>query len=282
MGRPATCEEIGQTDVMEQDLLGRLDPTARDDFDQHLFECDACFDRLQTMRALRRELAATASARRAEPVRVNRGWISNWDWKWALAPAAAALMLVLGVSLWHRPSPLLAPTPATSTSQPAGASAAAPAAPAPAAQVSLAELGRFQPPPFVPSSLRGIQDDAAARFREAMAHYARGDYRGAIPGLRAAAQLDPEAAHATFFLGICHVLAGQLDEGIRALSQTISLGDSPYLEEAHFYLARAFLQNNDPVRAREQVERTIRLQGPLEDEARQMLAALDRLPMKRP
>jgi tetratricopeptide (TPR) repeat protein len=125
--------------------------------------------------------------------------------------------------------------------------------------------------------VRGVQDAATARFREGMRHYADRDYRGAIPGLRAAAQLDPAAAHATFFLGVCYVLTGQLEEGIRALRQTIGVGDSPYLEEAHFYLAKAFLQNDDPARGRQEIERTIRLRGALETEARQLLAALDRL-----
>jgi tetratricopeptide (TPR) repeat protein len=151
---------------------------------------------------------------------------------------------------------------------------------APPAEVSLAELRRFQPPTYSATSLRGIRDDATVRFREEMKHYAVGDYRGAIPGLRAAARLDPEAGHASFFLGISCVLTGQREEGIRALRQTIGVRDSPYLEEAHFYLAKAFLQNNDPVRARQEVERTIRLRGALENEARQLLAALDRLPAR--
>jgi tetratricopeptide (TPR) repeat protein len=142
--------------------------------------------------------------------------------------------------------------------------------------MSLAELGRFQPPAFAPTSVRGVQDASTARFREGMKHYADGDYRGAIPGLRAAAQLDPGAAHAMFFLGVCYVVTGQLDEGIRALRQTIGVGDSPYLEEAHFHLAKAFLQKSDPARARQEAERTIRLRGALETEARQLLAALDR------
>jgi tetratricopeptide (TPR) repeat protein len=280
MGRPATCEQIRQTDVMEQYLLGRLEPTARDEFDEHLFECDACFDRLQTLRALRRELAATADAHRIEPARVDRSWI--WNWRWALAPIAVALMIAVGVAVGQRAIPSSALTTRPSTDQPAGAAGGSLPPQASAAVASLAELGRFQPPTFVPSSLRGIQGDATARFQEAMKNYVQRDYRGAIPGLRAAVRLDPEAAHATFFLGISYLLTGQLEEGIRALRQTIDLGDSPYLEEAHLYLARAFLQNNDPIRARQQIERTIQLRGPLEDEARRLLAALDRLPPRQP
>lgn len=268
-----TCEQINQHDVMEQYLLGRLPVAARDEFDQHLFECDECFDRLQTLRALRRELQATAAVRRAEPVLPSR-----WTWKWALAPAFAAVVIAVGVSLWPRVQPPSAKDPATAASQPSGAltpeGAPGQGSPAP---VLLAELGRIQPPTFTPGSLRGIEDQATARFRDAMTRYAAGDYRGAIPGLRAAVQLDPQAAHATFFLGACHLLIGQLDEAIRALRQTIGVGDSPYVEEAHFYLAKALLQNNDPAGARQELERTIQLEGALEGEARRLLADLNGL-----
>jgi tetratricopeptide (TPR) repeat protein len=273
--RHMTCEEIRQSDVMEQYLLGRLESAARDDFDEHLFECDECFERLQTLRALRHELAATATARGAEPARASLGWI--WNWKWALTPMLAALLVAVSVSVLQRATP--PSEPGLPTGRPAGASRTTRPAP-PSASPSLAELGRFQPPTFAPTSVRGVQDAATARFRDGMKHYANSDYRGALPGLRAAAQLDPDASHATFFLGVCYVLTGQREEGIRALRQTIGVGDSPYLEEAHFYLAKAFLQNDDPVRARQEVERTIRLRGALENEARQLLAALDRLPAR--
>jgi tetratricopeptide (TPR) repeat protein len=288
-----TCEEITQRELMERYLLGRLEQPDRDAFDEHLFECEACFERLETLRAVRHELAATADALHAEPERARRGWI----WKWTLVPTFATLVIV-SVVVWPRVFRSPAETPATPAGQPAGGSATAPpgqvtpgqvtpgqVAPgqgqpgqsaSASASVTLAELGRFEPPPFTSGSLRGFQDTAAARFREGMTLYARGDYRGAIAGLRAAARLDPEAAHATFFLGICQVFSGQRDEGIRALRQTITLGDSPYLEEAHFYLAKAFLQRNDSVSARQELMRAIELKGPLEQQARQLVDELDR------
>ena len=267
--RHMTCEEIEQSDVMEQYLLGRLPPAARDDFDGHLFECDECFERLETFRALRRELAATATARRAEPVRATRGWI----WRWALVPTFATLVIV-GVTVWPRAFPPSVPAPARPARRPRRAP-----------RLRRARLPECRSPSSAacshprsnPRSFRGVQDAATARFREGMKHYRDGDYRAAIPGLRAAAQLDPEAAHATFFLGICHGLTGQLEAAIRALRQTIAVGDSPYLEEAHFYLAKALLQNNDPAGARQELARTIRLRGLLENEARKLLADAGRI-----
>jgi Tetratricopeptide repeat/Putative zinc-finger len=272
-----TCEEIQQHERMEQYLLGGLAPADRDELDQHLFECEACFERLQTMRALRRELAATAAVRAAEPPRADRGWI----WKWALVPALAALVII-GLIVWPRVLVPPVPAPTISSGRPGGGSVTPPSGRDVPAPVSLIALGSFQPPAFTPGAFRGIQDEATRRFREGMTRYASGDYRGAIGGLRAASRLDPDAAHASFFLGICYVLTGQRDEGIRALQQTIRLGDSPYLDEAHFYLAKTYLQNNDPTSARQELDRTIALKGPLDREARQLLADLDRSQTRRP
>jgi hypothetical protein len=295
-----TCEEITQLELMERYLLGRLEQPDRDAFDQHLFECEACFERLQTLRAVRRELAATAGARDAEPERAR----FSWTWKWALVPAFATVVIV-SVIVWPRVFRSPVQVPAIPGGQSAGGSVTTPPGQGSSGQPSsgqpssgqpsqgapgqgqsaavlLAELGRFEPPPFTPGSLRGVQDTAAARFREGMTLYARRDYRGAIAGLRVAARLDPEAAHATFFLGICYVLGGQHDEGIRALRQTIQLGDSPFLEEAHFYLAKALLQRSDPASARQELTRTIELKGPLEQQARRLLADLDRSQAGRP
>jgi tetratricopeptide (TPR) repeat protein len=269
-----TCDEIEQGDVMERYLLGRLDEASRDEVDEHLFTCDACFERLQTLRALRRELAATVGVRGVEVVPEKAGWI----WRWTLLPALAVLVVAIGVTLGPRAFPPSGQSTSTSPGRP-DRPAGTPGQPSP---MALAELGKFQPPAFAAASLRGVPEAATARFRDGMAHYARGDYRGAIAGLRAAAALDPQAAHATFFLGICHVLNGELNDGIRALQQTIDAGDSPYLEEAHLYLARTFLQNLDPIRARQEIERTIGLRGPLEKDARQLLADLDRLPTTTP
>jgi tetratricopeptide (TPR) repeat protein len=117
-----------------------------------------------------------------------------------------------------------------------------------------------------------------------MRHYVAKDYRAAIRGLTTASELDPAAPHASFFLGISYLLTDQADPGIRALQKTIALGDSLYLEEAHFYLARALLLKDDASGARRELERTLQLRGDREEEARRLRDELDRLspPPRRP
>ena len=104
--------------------------------------------------------------------------------------------------------------------------------------------------------------------------YAAGDYAGAIPALRAAAALKPDAPQMSFFLAACQLLDGDTKAAAAGLERTIALGESPYLEEAHFYLAKAWLGLGRVPDARDHLRRTIDLRGRLEQDARRLLAQL--------
>jgi tetratricopeptide (TPR) repeat protein len=141
--------------------------------------------------------------------------------------------------------------------------------------VALTVLARVEPPPYIPLSLRGPRNEAAARFDTAMRRYAARDYAGAVSDLSAAARLSPTSAHVSFFLAICQLLTDQLDAAIAGLQATIALGESPYLEEAHFYLAKARLRQGDVRAAQTELKRTIELRGQLEADARRLLAHVE-------
>jgi tetratricopeptide (TPR) repeat protein len=141
--------------------------------------------------------------------------------------------------------------------------------------VALSVLASVEPPPYIPLSLRGPRSEAAARFDAAMRRYAARDYAGAVPDLSAAARLNPNAAHVAFFLAICQLLTDQLDVAVVGLQNTIALGDSPYLEEAHYYLAKARLRQGDLRAAQMELKRTIELRGQLEADARRLLAQVE-------
>ena len=47
------CEDVKGRDLIEGYLVGRLDESERESFERHYFECEACFEDLQTFRALR-------------------------------------------------------------------------------------------------------------------------------------------------------------------------------------------------------------------------------------
>jgi lipoprotein NlpI len=60
-------------------------------------------------------------------------------------------------------------------------------------------------------------------------------------------------------------------------AETIALGDSPYLEEAHFYLAKAYLQKGNTDEAKKLLQSTVRLRSEREAEARLLLRQLQTL-----
>lgn len=265
-----TCEDVQTGEIVEAYLHDRLTDDSRDAFEQHYFECAGCFGLLQTYRDLQAELARTRD--HAAPV-TRRSWV----WQWAWVPAAAAVCLAVGLTLWQRPlgdpSGALAVTQPSVPSVPERPSQPAPLPPA----VSLANLARIDAPRYTPGRLRSAGDEATATFREAMTRYERGDYAAAVSGLRAAAALDPEAPHIGFFLGISHLLMSQPDAAIAALRQTLALGDSPFTEDAQFFLAKAHLRKEDVAEARTHLQRTVQIHGAREGEARDLLLQLERV-----
>ncbi len=110
-----------------------------------------------------------------------------------------------------------------------------------------------------------------------MEQYRKTDYEGAITDLLSAADLDPGGAHIRFFLGISQLMLGQDSAAIDQLRAAIALGDSAYLEEAHLYLAKAFLRRRDIGAAETQLNTLIQLRGSGTDEARRLLTQLENL-----
>src|SRR5450759_2944994 len=111
-----------------------------------------------------------------------------------------------------------------------------------------------------------------------MAPYAAGDFSTARDALRKALDADPSSLDARYFLGICHLLTGGLEPGIAELRQVIDAGSaSPYVEEAHFYLAKAYLKQGKVRQARERLEKVAAQTGDLSQPASEIL---NRLPLQ--
>lgn len=293
---PARCAWIERDEVFEGYVRGVLGPEDRDAFESHYFECAACADRLNTYSALRAELAALpVEVPALQPARGRKRW-------WALAPVAATCVLAVAVFLWFRnpprpasPAVVAGAPPATAPVMPPSTGSAvlssaatsssvqAPAAraedpqPSASAVVAMSTLVHVDPPLYVPVALRGPRDEGAEQFAAAMRLYSAGDYAGALAGLRAADELKPGAARTRFFLAVCLLLGGRNTEAAAAFEQAIALGESAYVEESHFYLAKTLLRLGRFAEARRELQRTIARQGGLEEEARQLIAQIDAL-----
>ena len=276
-----SCEYIEAHGFAERYLLGKLSEPERDAYERHYLDCERCFHELTTVGALRTELNGPATPAISPTRAPQPNWLPVW--------LGAAAVIVLGVGLWTMGlGREIGTAPATGVSDPAvGPPAPVAAAPATTATapvetpVSLATLARFEPPPYEAPVLRGTENEARKLFQAAMTHYLAGAHAKAVDGLRLATARDPRASDAGFFLGVCFLLTKQPQPGITELRRTIALGDSPYLEEAHFYLAKGLLQVGDVNAARRELRTMIALAGDHEREAKQLLAQVDRLRKER-
>ncbi len=148
----------------------------------------------------------------------------------------------------------------------AGARAQAPASSIPEERYEL--LATFPAPPYSPES------PAPKDFANAMRSYAKQDFAGAIPELRAAATATPSFIAARFYLGICLLLTGDRISGIEDLRAVTEAGDTAYLERARFYLAKGLIAEHDIPRAQTQLESLIAQHGDLEKQAAALLAQI--------
>lgn len=238
------CDEIEKGEIAEKYVTGGLGEIEQADFEMHFLGCQRCFAQVELWSSLQAVLP-----------RPHRPGVRTMA---ILAVAASLLVAVGAVWLWLRPVP--------------GRQVARPAASASAsARRDLTALAEFSPPLYRQPRWRSPSQTG---FERAMQLYSKGDYAAAAPRLRAALEADPANSAAQFFLGICYLMRGLEDQGIAGLRATIAIGDSPELEEAHFYLAKALLRKHDPAGAIAEVRRAIALRGPRQKEEQSLLDSI--------
>ncbi len=167
----------------------------------------------------------------------------------------------------------------------------------------LFRLGQADPPPYtfagfnagreegpVPGGQKmGVRPPSAQVgrrhvFASAMAAYIEGRYAAALPLLEQAVEAEPAAPDTRFFLAACRLLLGRPKEAATVFTQAIQLGPSLYLEGAHFYLAKAYIQMNQLAEAEDELQATVAIQGRLSVEAASLRARLQavRSALKKP
>jgi predicted Zn-dependent protease len=134
----------------------------------------------------------------------------------------------------------------------------------------LALLARFEPPEYDAAD----NADDSREFRAAMEHYRHSDYAGAVAGLRAVVQAHPDSVEARFYLAICLLLTNDRPGGIQLLKDVTASGNTPYLESARFYLAKALLSEGNLAGADLQLRIIIEMHGKLENQAQVLHAQI--------
>jgi len=237
------CARFHDENLLDDYLAGRLTSDERERVELHYFECQSCFEQLQARMAAGQVL-------RELPRR------SPWRWVSWLAAAAALVACVVLFGPHKRrlrtENPVIAGQPNRSE-----------------------ELARIEPPRYERMVLRGPGSEAGAAFKRAMREYSGGRWREAAESLEGVAKLDPAAPAPKYYLGICLLASGRAEDGARVLEGLIALGDTPYLEGAHFFLAKAHLAANRVSAARTHFEAAARLRGEWEAEARRCLTRID-------
>jgi TolA-binding protein len=297
MQRLMECEHVLGNEIADGYLRGALSAADQEAFEDHYFECARCFGELENLSLLGQAVARGAADVEARFRTGDRR--ARWTW------VAAAVVAFVAIGLYWfvrsngpperradgegrvaqqqraarvQPAPEAPSRPLPEIASPAQ-SRHPPAVPVSAGakvrSAALAVLAVVQAPPYTPAILRGALDEPERRFREAMRLYVNRDYAGAKPELRVAAALDRERPDIAFFLGICALLTDESVTATTELRRTIALGESPYLEEAHFYLAKSHLRRGELSAAAAQLKATVRLRGEREKEAREMLKKLE-------
>jgi hypothetical protein len=140
----------------------------------------------------------------------------------------------------------------------------------PAERIEL--LARFEPPVYEASTADSAK--GSREFRAAMEHYRKHDYATAIVGLRAAAAAQPPSVEARFYLAICLLLTNDRPAGVQELQAVIAAGDTPYLEPARFYLAKALLADRNIRGADIQLRVVVEMHGSFEKQAQVLQAQI--------
>jgi tetratricopeptide (TPR) repeat protein len=247
-----TCHEADASDLLDGYVRGTLSDEQRDAFEQHFLGCASCAGEVETALEIHEVLRSAPRRRSAVPL---------W------AAAAAALVLVALLAVWwtsrgpERSGPV---ADAPSRDVPAPAPTPTPS------EEALLELAQVAPPAYEETVLRGGEDT----LRQAMRLYREGRYGDAIRGLEAAMARNPQADHVIFFLGASYLLDGQTGPAIDALRIVAERPESPFSEEARFYLAKALIRDRRLEDAKAELEKLASSDGAWATDARDLLERL--------
>jgi len=251
------CQRVEQKEMIEKYLAGKLAEAEAEAFEQHYLGCQSCFDELRFHHATAIELRNKHSTSPQKVAMPRAVW-----WPWAVAAAAILLLTLVSVPVFYRrqdPEIVQTPIPQQSDSP----------------QAIIAQLASVEASPYVPLTLRGGSGSPASeRFQLGMERYSRRDYASASGLLEQAVGLKPNLQPALFYLGVSQLLTDQPDKAIATLSALVRIEATPYLEESHWFLAKAFLKKHDLVSAEKELEAAVMLNGAHLDEARRDLGTI--------
>lgn len=214
-----TCEQAREQALAARYVARRLSRDEAEAYESHYVACPRCQEEVRLAVAVRRELRVPPGTER------HRRRVA-WVWGGLGLAAAAGLAAILLLRL-RSPSAEL---------------------------VGLG--GVLEPPVYLGVQVRGPSVHADSLFGVAMAAYGEKRYRDAILGLRAALAAGVDSVPAEFFLGASLLVERRSSDAAEAFRRVIAGGETPYLVESRYYLAKSLLRQG---RGREALEELRRL-----------------------
>lgn len=198
-----SCDAVRARASIERYVAGTLPEPETAALEEHLLTCEPCQSEIRLAVAIREALPEVGQ---------RRPWRPRWLGSSVITVAAAAVLAgVLLISRDRVPD-------------------------------QLSELGRLtQPPVYLGVAVRQEPSPADSLFDEAMAAYMTGEFADAAVGLSRALAAGADTVPVEFFAGASLLMTDRPADAVAAFRTVIANGDTPYLAEARYYLAKALL-----------------------------------------
>jgi len=130
----------------------------------------------------------------------------------------------------------------------------------------------YQPYPNIASSVRGELTEG--KLQDALQQYDARDYKATLNLLQEIHVTEPNNVAANFYAGVSYLKVEESERAATSLQKVIELGDSKFSEPAEWYLALAFLQQNDLEKTRAALEAIIATDHLYKEQAVKLLERL--------
>ena len=197
-----TCVAIEERAVVERYAARTLSESETELFEEHLLTCATCQSEVRLAAGIRAGLSAAGRPRRTSR------FVAGAGAGLAIAASIAVLLIVQS-----EPEPYLI------------------------------ELGAVaERPIYLGVPVRGVGSESDSLFTAAMSSYGAADFQDAEVQLRRVVALDDDALPAHFFLGATLLELGRPDEAETQFAWVVQRGETQYVQEAHYYRAKALLR----------------------------------------
>ena len=309
------CASIRQDDLIERYLCHQLDESASDGLETHMLGCPDCSRLVEDLQSLRCELEERAAIIRAAPAKQRRFlfWLPTVATGAAVVLVGLGLLhlwkvtrkpLVVATLARSQPElipPEVKPSPDFDTSRAMQLEQKLTSNLADAGQIRLTStqatellrIGVVEPPPFAGFGQRakdprggtesplgkrtGTSDTGRVLFQSGMDAYVEGRYRDALDFLLNAARQDDKTDDVDFYLGICEILTGHLQDAQGSLETVVASGNSVYLQPAHYYLGKTSAQLMQLDKAEAEFREAASLPGRLTPDAKALATQVNTL-----